>query len=89
MTELLRTSPARQKFYERPVALMQKDCISCDYLTLCHGGCPVRTYTVHATMFEKDPHCHLYKSLFRHMQQAAPRLVREPANAPPAHQVLA
>ena len=74
LSELLRNSQARQQFYERPVKLMQQDCIQCDYLSLCHGGCPVRTYTVRGNMFEKDPYCHLYKTLFRHVEQSATRL---------------
>jgi len=53
--QLLKTSSARNKFNERPVQLIQRDCLSCDYLSLCHGGCPVRTFTVHGTLFEKDP----------------------------------
>jgi radical SAM protein with 4Fe4S-binding SPASM domain len=68
LSELLRSSPARQRFVDRPVRLMQGDCIQCDYLALCHGGCPVRTYTMHGSLFEKDPYCHLYKSLYRHAE---------------------
>ncbi|MBK8752621.1 MAG: radical SAM protein [Candidatus Competibacteraceae bacterium] len=75
--ELLRTSPARQKFNERPIQLIQRDCLSCDYLSLCHGGCPVRTYTVHGSLFEKDPYCELYKVLFGRMERAAQELARE------------
>lgn len=75
--DLLHDSKARRQFNERPIKLMQKDCIECDYLSLCHGGCPVRTYTVHRSLFEKDPYCHLYKSLFRKMEQAAARLAGE------------
>jgi uncharacterized protein len=74
LTDLLRTSSARRQFLDRPLRLVQKDCIECDYLTLCHGGCPVRTYTVRGTLFEKDPYCLLYKTIFRHMEQAAARL---------------
>ena len=74
--ELLKTSPARQKFNERPIHLIQRDCLSCDYLSLCHGGCPVRTYTVHGTLFEKDPYCELYKAIFGCMKQAAQELAR-------------
>ncbi len=75
LTEMLRTSPVRRQFHERPVRLMEQDCVECDHLTLCHGGCPVRAYTVHAAMFRKDPYCHLYKTLFRHMEQATARFV--------------
>jgi radical SAM protein with 4Fe4S-binding SPASM domain len=71
LSELLNSSGARQRFVERPVKLMQGDCIQCDYLTLCHGGCPVRTYSMHRTLFEKDPYCHLYKTLFRHLENRA------------------
>jgi radical SAM protein with 4Fe4S-binding SPASM domain len=72
--ELLRTSRARQKFNERPIQLIQRDCLSCDYLSLCHGGCPVRTYTVHGSLFEKDPYCGLYKAMFGRMARAAREL---------------
>lgn len=75
--ELLRNSPARQQFNERPIQLIQRDCLSCDYLSLCHGGCPVRTYTVHGSLFEKDPYCELYKAMFSRMQGAAQELARE------------
>ncbi len=77
--ELLRNSPVRQQFNERPVQLIQRDCLNCDYLSLCHGGCPVRTYTVHGSLFEKDPYCELYKVLFSRMQKAAQELAREAA----------
>ncbi len=75
--ELLKNSPARQKFNERPIQLIQRDCLSCDYLSLCHGGCPVRTYTVHGTLFEKDPYCGLYKAIFGQMARAARELALE------------
>jgi uncharacterized protein len=55
--EMLAQSAVVERFHQRPMVLVQRDCISCDYLSLCHGGCPVRTYTVHGTLFEKDPHC--------------------------------
>jgi uncharacterized protein len=79
--ELLKNSKARQKFNERPVQLIQRDCLSCDYLSLCHGGCPVRTYTVHGTLFEKDPYCGLYKAMFGRMARAARELAQEAVSA--------
>jgi len=81
LSELLRNSTARRRFSERPIKLMQGDCIKCDYLALCHGGCPVRTYSVHQSLFEKDPYCHLYKSLFRHMERRVARVDRTIAEA--------
>ena len=74
---LLKNSPARRQFNERPIQLIQRDCVSCDYLSLCHGGCPVRTYSVHGTLFEKDPYCELYKDMFGRMERAALDLARE------------
>jgi uncharacterized protein len=74
LDELLRNSRARQDFNARPLTLVERDCISCDYLTLCHGGCPVRAYTARKTLFEKDPYCGLYKALFSHMEQATFRM---------------
>jgi len=77
LTELLRDSKARRQFHERPSRLVEHDCVECEYLSICHGGCPVRAYTVHGTLFEKDPYCELYLALFRHMEKAATRLVND------------
>lgn len=74
LAELLKNSPARKEFVERPLAIIDQDCIECDYLSMCHGGCPVRTYTIKHTLLEKDPYCYLYKSLFRHTETVAARL---------------
>lgn len=68
--DLLRKSPSRQKFADRPIAIVDRDCIDCDYLSMCHGGCPVRTFTIKHTLNEKDPFCSFYRSLFRHCEQA-------------------
>jgi uncharacterized protein len=74
LSELLKNSPARQEFIDRPAAIIDQGCIECDYLSICHGGCPVRTYTKKQTMLEKDPYCALYKALFRHTEEAAAKL---------------
>jgi uncharacterized protein len=74
--ELLAQSRARQEFYARPVSLIEGDCLTCDYLALCHGGCPVRTYTVEQTLFAKDPYCELYKALFQHLENRATQHAR-------------
>jgi radical SAM protein with 4Fe4S-binding SPASM domain len=68
--DLLQKSPARKKFISRPVGIIDRDCIKCDYLSMCHGGCPVRTYTIKKTLNEKDPFCSFYKSMFRHCEEA-------------------
>ena len=82
LTELLNNSPARKKFLDRPSVNIQQDCLECDYLSICHGGCPVRTYTFSGTLFEKDPYCHLYKSLFRHVEEVGATLAKERAINP-------
>ena len=65
LTRMLRTSPARRQFVERPKHLVEnEDCLSCRYLSICHGGCPVRTYTALGTMMAKDPYCEVYKAVF-------------------------
>ncbi len=74
LSDLLKNSPARKEFLDRPAAIIDQDCIECDYLSLCHGGCPVRTYTFRDTMLEKDPYCELYKTLFSHTESVAARL---------------
>jgi uncharacterized protein len=43
--DLLRTSEARRRLLDRPgVLITQEECLECDYLGICHGGCPVRAY---------------------------------------------
>jgi len=69
---LLRASEARRRLLDRPGALIrQEDCIDCDYLGICHGGCPVRAYTVHGDIRAKDPYCRLYRRLFKGMEELA------------------
>lgn len=79
LTRLLKESSARQKFVDRPAAIIPQDCIECDYLSICHGGCPVRTYTFTGTMFEKDPYCGVYLAMFRKAEEVAAKLAGERA----------
>jgi radical SAM protein with 4Fe4S-binding SPASM domain len=65
LSAILRNSAARKRLQERPGMLIQReDCIECSYLGICHGGCPVRAYTVHGELCGKDPYCRLYRKLF-------------------------
>lgn len=76
LTALLKSSPARKRFLDRPGILVQSsDCAECEYLAFCHGGCPVRAYSTHGTLFAKDPYCETYKRLFSHLREAAKRIV--------------
>lgn len=74
LARMLKESTARRQFVERPAAIIPHDCIECDYLSLCHGGCPVRTYTFTGTMLEKDPYCHAYLAMFRKAEEVAAKL---------------
>ena len=66
LTEMLEKSEARQNLLARPGWLVgHEDCLECEYLGFCHGGCPVRAYTVYGGIRKKDPYCGLYKQLFR------------------------
>jgi sulfatase maturation enzyme AslB (radical SAM superfamily) len=53
------------------VLIRQEDCIDCDYLGICHGGCPVRAYTVSGDILAKDPYCMLYRRLFAGLEKLA------------------
>jgi uncharacterized protein len=72
LSDLLQNSEARRRLQTRPGVLIQKeDCLDCHYLTLCHGGCPVRAYTVYGDIYAKDPYCTLYRRLFAGMEALA------------------
>jgi radical SAM protein with 4Fe4S-binding SPASM domain len=79
LKKILSESPARRKFIDRPAVVIPKDCIECDYLAICHGGCPVRTYTFSGTMFEKDPYCEVYLAMFRKAEEVAAKVSRSRA----------
>lgn len=74
---LLKNSEARQYLKSRPRFLIQQeDCLVCDFLTLCHGGCPIRAYSTTGSLFTKDPYCQTYKSLFPFMEKQAAKLAQ-------------
>lgn len=82
LSNLLQESPARRSLQSRPGVLIQKeDCLECEYLSICHGGCPVRAYTVHGDLFRKDPYCQLYRKLFRDMEELAANRLNSGRNA--------
>lgn len=77
LTRMLRESPARREFVERPKHLVEhEDCISCRWLSICHGGCPVRTYSALGTMLAKDPYCEVYKAVFARAEKHAQAILR-------------
>ena len=77
LTQMLRNSPARRRFVERPKHLVEhEDCLSCRFLSICHGGCPVRTYSALGTMLAKDPYCEVYKAVFARAEAHGRDLLR-------------
>jgi radical SAM protein with 4Fe4S-binding SPASM domain len=79
LAELLDKSPARREFLDRPGALMaDTDCIDCEHLAICHGGCPVRAFSTYGRLAEKDPYCETYKMLFSHAKEQAARIASCP-----------
>jgi uncharacterized protein len=46
-------------------------CLGCDYLWVCHGGRPVRTYSITGDFFVKAPYCQAYKAIFSMMDEIA------------------
>lgn len=77
LSEMLGSSAARARFLERPRQLMEHEsCGTCPWLSMCHGGCPVRTFTALGTVFAKDPYCEAYKALFTHARQVASTAAR-------------
>jgi uncharacterized protein len=86
LTTMLRTSPARREFVERPKHLVEhEDCLQCRFLSICHGGCPVRTYSALGTMLAKDPYCEVYKTVFGRAESHGRNLLRhQPPFFPPS-----
>ena len=64
----------------RPEKLMiEESCADCDYLSVCHGGCLVRTFSITGDFFRKDPYCEV-KALFSTMEQIAVSAAAERAS---------
>ena len=77
-TELMQGSRARKRFQARPEALMRDEsCADCAYLSVCHGGCPVRTHAITGEFFKKDPYCEVYKAMFGFIDELAVKISAE------------
>ncbi len=72
---MLKNSKARRNFLERPGVLVRAEGRrECRFLGLCHGGCPVRAYTVYGNLGAKDPYCETHKAIFNHMEAVSSEL---------------
>jgi radical SAM protein with 4Fe4S-binding SPASM domain len=75
LLDLLQGSEVHRRFQSRPeVLIRQESCLECEYLALCHGGCPIRAYSSSGHFFEKDPYCSLYPSMFSYLEEIASQL---------------
>lgn len=81
LSSMLQSSTARDRFKERPQYLMEnEECRTCEWLSMCHGGCPVRTFTAKETIYAKDPYCEVYKVVFgqtRRLSRGLPLQTRD------------
>jgi radical SAM protein with 4Fe4S-binding SPASM domain len=76
-------SPIRKQFLERPMRIMEEeDCSDCEFLGICHGGCPVHAYGTTGNLFAKDPDCESRKTLFKLARNAAIELDRVESTTP-------
>ena len=89
LSAILGASPARKRFLARPSEIIQhQDCIDCDFLAICHGGCPIRAYSVRGNLYDKDPYCPTYLAVFRHMRKVAACLAKGAGVEKPGAAVL-
>lgn len=78
LAELFENSMARREFRQRPsVIIQQEECLDCEYLSMCHGGCPIRAFSVYGNLYRKDPYCDVYRVLFRRISEAAIMLAEQ------------
>ena len=46
--------------------MQHESCVECDYLSICHGGCPVRTYAITGEFFVRIRTAGLQSPLLHH-----------------------
>jgi radical SAM protein with 4Fe4S-binding SPASM domain len=84
LASILEQSSARGEFMDRPGRLVESsDCLECEHLSLCHGGCPVRAFSTYGRLDAKDPYCESYKMLFEHLKGVAVRVAESKCDRRP------
>jgi uncharacterized protein len=74
-------SKARQRIKERPTRIAENwDCVECEYLAICHGGCAMRAYSTYKDIYAKDPYCETYKVMFQHLEKSAVKIAQQRTN---------
>ncbi|MBC2712567.1 MAG: radical SAM protein [Desulfosarcina sp.] len=62
-------SPVRNRLGQRIESIIDSECADCPFLSICFGGCIIRTYGRFGTIESKDPYCEAYKALFSRVQK--------------------
>lgn len=62
-------SAVRKRFAQRIESVMDSECADCPFLSICFGGCIIRTYGKSGIIENKDPYCEAYKILFSRVQR--------------------
>lgn len=62
-------SEVRKKFGRRIESVMARECADCPFLSICFGGCIIRSYGKSGTIAGRDPYCEAYKMLFSKVQR--------------------
>ncbi len=71
LSEIMKSN-IRDRFKQRPAQIIENDdCVDCDYLAICHGGCHVRAYSAYKSSQKKDPYCESYKMMFDYTKKIA------------------
>lgn len=61
-------SKKREALNSRLKHIIQSDCGQCEYLSLCFGGCPVRSEKdIIIALTKKDKYCKSYKRIFKYL----------------------
>jgi uncharacterized protein len=48
---------------------IKKECAACQFISVCHGGCPHSSYVNKDNYFSKDPLCFINKALYTHIDK--------------------
>ncbi len=61
-------SPIRREFLRR-WEITRHECNGCDWIQVCHGGCPHEAYVRYGNIFAKDPNCSAYRAIWSHVAE--------------------
>jgi len=83
LIDILEKNEERVLLTTRAPKLRARECKSCSYFAICHGGCPDDTWLETGDVRNKTPLCAAHKLLFSTMESEI-RDRRRPASRPPS-----